>query len=207
MAINSIYNPHVITVCPDTKLKEVARIMAAECVGCVVVVEDKLQNQKPMGIITDRDIVTKVVVAGKDIESIAAQDIMGECLVTLKEEDGINDAIRIMQQGGIRRIPVVNENGHLSGIVTADDLLVILADELNGLADMVLGQVPENSKNRECGLKKSERRGSDKDGVTRMESEGGGGTAIKSEEMREQFSRAKSPGFENRAEEIAAMDI
>jgi len=123
----------VVTVAEDTQVLELARLMDKEHVGSVVVVKD----QCPIGILTDRDIVLKVVAAERNPGELEAKDIMSGNLVTVGIDDDPLDATRIMRDQGLRRLPVVDAQGALLGLVTFDDLLLLLAGEIWNLAGAV----------------------------------------------------------------------
>jgi CBS domain-containing protein len=82
-----------------------------------------------VGVLTDRDIVTAVVAAGIDPDTLTVGDVMTADPVTAREEDSLIDLMRTMRAQGVRRVPVVGAQGDLVGIATLDDVLVILAEE------------------------------------------------------------------------------
>ena len=86
-----------------------------------------------MGIITDRDLLRRVIAAGRDAESTPASEVMTEPLLTVEPADSLEELVKVMSQRGIRRVPVVHKE-KLEGIVSLDDLLAQLADELDDLA-------------------------------------------------------------------------
>lgn len=91
-----------------------------------------------MGIVTDRDIVVGVVAMNLDPADLTVGDIMNEDLATIPEDYDVSDTTRTMRQHGVRRMPVVNAQGALTGIVSLDDLLPLVAQELTGLAKLLL---------------------------------------------------------------------
>jgi CBS domain-containing protein len=118
-------------------VSELARLMGREHVGCVVLVDDN----HPVGIVTDRDIVLKVVAAERDPGKIEARDIMTRDLVTVNIDADPLDATRIMRDRGLRRLPVVDAQGALLGILTFDDLFLLLASEMWNLSGAVEKEV------------------------------------------------------------------
>ena len=88
----------------------------------------------PVGIVTDRDIVVELIAGKVDLNSVTTGDVMNPELITAKEKEGIWDTLQRMRSRGIRRLPVINEDGGLEGILTVDDLIELLADELDLLA-------------------------------------------------------------------------
>ncbi len=121
---------------PRATLREAALEMRNRHVGALVVVERAASGRRPVGIVTDRDIVVAVLaVPGARPEGIRVLDVMPPRLFTAREDDGVFDALQTMRESGVRRLPVIAADGALRGIVTADDLLRVLADELAGLAE------------------------------------------------------------------------
>lgn len=137
MSLERICISEVVTVAETTTVSEFARLMAKEHVGCVVVVKDS----RPVGMLTDRDLVLKVIATDGNPRELAAGDIMSADLVTASIDDDPLDATRIMRDRGLRRLPVVDAQGLLLGIVTFDDLIVLLAGEIGNLAAAVENEV------------------------------------------------------------------
>lgn len=137
MPISEICNREVVVVqCNDTIL-EAARLMRQHHVGDVLVVEDRGGVRTPVGIVTDRDLVVEIMAPELDQMVITVGDIMAPDLVTVKENTGVFEAIQYMRAKGVRRLPVVDGSGGLVGILTLDDLLELLAEELLALAKLV----------------------------------------------------------------------
>lgn len=109
-----------------------ARRMRDFRVGCVVVVRDA----RPVGILTDRDLAIRVVAEGRDPESTPVSEIVTYEAATVQRDAGIETAVRLMSDRGVRRLPIVTEDGKVTGIVTADDLTVMLTTMLG---DMGIG--------------------------------------------------------------------
>jgi CBS domain-containing protein len=111
-----------------------ALLMRKHHVGDVVVVDEPDGEKTPIGIITDRDIVVSVIALGLDPAGLEVCDIMSDDLLTAGEHDDPHQTIERMRLRGIRRVPVVADNGALAGIVSADDLLAFLAEEMEELS-------------------------------------------------------------------------
>lgn len=111
-------------------LGEAARLMREHHVGCLVVVDEVDGLRKVVGVMTDRDIVVAVVARGVAPETLRVGDVMSADPVSAREEDSLIDLMRTMRAKGVRRVPVVGERGELVGIVTLDDVLAVLAEEL-----------------------------------------------------------------------------
>ncbi len=137
MAIGEICTREVVIAQRDISVKAAAQLMREYHVGCVVLVEERGGKRRPVGLLTDRDIVVAVTALGLDPEPIRAGDVASPELVELREDAGVADAVAAMRQKGVRRLPVVDADGALVGIVAADDILELLAEEMQGLAAMV----------------------------------------------------------------------
>ena len=114
----------------QTPLNGAARLMRENHVGCLVVVDEVGGKRIVVGVLTDRDIVTAVVAADLDPSTLQVEDVMSTDLVTAREDDSLIDLMRSMRRKGVRRVPVVGEQDELMGVVTLDDVLDILAQEL-----------------------------------------------------------------------------
>lgn len=137
MAVRDLSTQQVVTVQRETTVAECAQIMRAQHVGTVIVVEDKGRRHKPIGIVTDRDIVVEAVSVGLDPKALTAGDVMSSPLATVRETDDILDALAAMRERGVRRLPVVNEDGALAGIVAVDNLLEALAEQLDSIVRVI----------------------------------------------------------------------
>lgn len=140
MAIGEFCNREVIIASKNSTIKELTKLMRQHHVGDVVIVEDKAGHNIPVGIVTDRDIVLELVAEDVDLNACMAGDIMSFELVTVKESDGIWETLQQMRSKGIRRIPVVNEQNALVGIISADDLLELITEEMSDLVKIISRQ-------------------------------------------------------------------
>ncbi|HEU0283168.1 MAG TPA: CBS domain-containing protein [Gallionella sp.] len=137
MPVGEICNREVVIVQSDQSTLEAARLMRQHHVGDVVVVEDRGGVRVPVGIVTDRDLVVEIAAPELNQTAITVGDIMVSGLATAKENTGVFEAIQYMRAKGVRRLPVVDDNGGLVGILTLDDLLELLAEEFLSLAKLV----------------------------------------------------------------------
>ncbi len=138
MPVSEICNRETIIVRRDDTAMETARLMRQHHVGDVVVVEYSDDGTRiPVGIVTDRDLVVEIVATGLDPATITAGDIMAPGLVSVKENTGIFETIQYMRAKGVRRLPVVDQNSTLVGIITLDDLMELLSEEFLALAKLV----------------------------------------------------------------------
>ncbi len=120
-----------------TSVVAAAQLMREDHVGSLVVVEDANGSRQVRGLITDRDIVMSVVAMGLDPEPLCLEDVMSDQLVTADETDTLMDLMQAMREHGVRRVPVVGQGQELMGIVTLDDVLKILAHEMNLLVGSI----------------------------------------------------------------------
>ena len=148
MAIGEICNREVVVVRAGTSVAGAARLMREHHVGDVVVVHENGGRNEPVGIVTDRDLVVEVMAEGLDPATLTVGEIMGRTLATVKEDTGVFEAIRYMRDSGVRRMPVVDECGGLAGIVSLDDLLELLAEEM-----MYLSRLTQTEQTKEAGTR------------------------------------------------------
>lgn len=106
---------------PDTKLEDVAKQMVEHDCGCLPVVDD-LDSKRPVGVITDRDIVCRAVATGKDARTLTARECMTTPAVTIRDDSEIDDCCELMEAKQVRRVPVVDESGQCCGIVAQADI-------------------------------------------------------------------------------------
>lgn len=134
--VRDVANRDVVTVKPTTTLAECATLMRADHVGSVVVVDTGRMDGKPVGVVTDRDIVLEAVAQSLDPNALTAGDVMSVPVGVVREDDDVVDALARMREHGVRRLPVVAPNGALAGIVALDDLLATLSQQLADIADV-----------------------------------------------------------------------
>jgi CBS domain-containing protein len=134
MRIADICTRNVVHVDTDTSVRDAAEAMRKHHVGTLVVVEQPNGERLPIGIITDRDIVISVVAAGVDASTLTVGDVMTPKPATCTETQELFDAVQTMRANGVRRLPVVNRQGGLIGMVAADDVFSALGTHLSELA-------------------------------------------------------------------------
>jgi len=137
MSIGEICNRKVVVMQREETIAEAAKLMRDQHVGSVLIVDEQDGKRVPVGIVTDRDLVVEVIAPELDADAITVGDIMMTGFAVVKEETGVFEAIQYMRIKGIRRLPVVDAEERLIGIVTLDDLLILLAEELDALAKLV----------------------------------------------------------------------
>jgi CBS domain-containing protein len=130
MKLNDMFIRSVVTARPEETLAAVARRMQEHNVGTVVVVED----QRPVGILTDRDLALALGARGVSPQA-AAQEVMTRHVLAVPEDTGIFTATKCVQARKVRRLPIVDRQDRLVGMVSLDDLLRCLARELYNLVE------------------------------------------------------------------------
>jgi len=98
-----------------------AQLMKSEDVGPIPILDDE-ESRLLAGVLTDRDIVLKVVVTDRDPNNTLVSEIMTTDVVTCRVNDDTHQAVRLMEEHQVRRIPIVNDNGQLAGIVSQADI-------------------------------------------------------------------------------------
>ena len=134
MRIGDICTVQTVFCTRDETIQGAALLMRKHHVGDLVIVEQLEGERVPIGILTDRDIVVSVIALGLDPTSLLVGDVMSDDLLTTTEDDDVYETIERMRFRGIRRVPVINSKGGLIGIVSVDDLLEFLAEEMGELS-------------------------------------------------------------------------
>lgn len=134
MPVGEICNREVVVAERTTTIVEAARIMRRYHVGDLVVVDEDQGRRVPVGMVTDRDLVVEVIAREQPFASCTVSAIMSATVVCVPETAGVIETIQLMRSHGVRRVPVVDAGGALVGILAADDLLDLLAEELSALA-------------------------------------------------------------------------
>jgi len=117
-----------------------AQLMKSEDVGPIPIVEDK-EEMKLTGIVTDRDLAIKVVAEARDPKTTPVEEVMSEGLVTCRENDDVQSVVQLMEENQLRRIPVVDKNDHLKGIIAQADVATRLGS--THVAGKVVQQVSQ----------------------------------------------------------------
>lgn len=140
MKAGDICNQHVVTVSPEESIRAAAELMRQHHVGDVVVVERSGGDLAPLGILTDRDIVVEVVAENVGLDEVTVRDTMTDQLITANEDDDLLATLVKMREKGVRRLPVVDSKGQLVGILTADDVIGLVARELAEVWALIVRQ-------------------------------------------------------------------
>lgn len=136
MEVGAIMSKRVAAVGPRDTLVKVARLMKEEDVGCVLVLDE---HRKPVGIVTDRDVIVRGLAVGRNPETEAVEAVMTKSPFSTRASEPVMLAARRMADLLVRRLPVVDEEGRAIGLVSVDDLLTILITELSNAATAIVG--------------------------------------------------------------------
>lgn len=128
----------VVTADPETTAADLASRMAEEGVGSIVIVDDG----RPTGIVTDRDLTLEVLAAEEDPSSVTAADVGSEDVVTVEESAGIFDVLSRMEESEVRRVPAVDEDGQVTALVTYDDFVALFGREVGKLGRVAEAESP-----------------------------------------------------------------
>lgn len=138
MSIKSICRKEFVSISPDATVKDAAGVMASKNVGSIIIVKDG----SPVGIITDRDIVVRVVNKGLDSSSLKVQDVMTIDPICLNENVGLFEALETVKEKGVRRYPVIDDKGKIVGIISLDDIIYLIGKEMCDITQILLKSVP-----------------------------------------------------------------
>ena len=130
MSLDRFKAPLATVGTADT-VEAAARVMRDRGVGCLVVTRDR----HPIGIVTDRDLVVRVMAEGIDPAQARVGDFVTFDPITASLDEGIETVVQRMRKHGVRRVPIVDASGEAVGIVTADDLLVLLGGEIAAVCE------------------------------------------------------------------------
>lgn len=129
-------NKNVVTAKPNVTIKEASNVMSTLHIGSLVIVED----DKLIGIITGSDIL-KSVAEGRDPDKTYVSDIMSKNVITIESEKKVEDAVRLMMENKIKKLPVVDDK-KLVGIITASDIMVVEPKLIESIANLVSIKLP-----------------------------------------------------------------
>jgi CBS domain-containing protein len=118
MKVKDAMHPGVTWVDPNTPIAELARRMRDEDIGSIPIGE----NDRLVGMVTDRDIAIKAVADGRDVDSMTARDVMSSPILYCRTEQDLDDAARLMENHQVRRLPVINENKRMVGMLSLGDI-------------------------------------------------------------------------------------
>jgi CBS domain-containing protein len=136
MSISEFCTHNVVCATRDTTALEAARLMRHHHVGDVVIVDESDGVRRPIGIVTDRDLVVEVMAGGVDAGAVKIGELVLRSPVIIEDSASYAETVRLMAVNGVRRMPVVGPGGALLGIITLDDMLRQLTSPLAALADL-----------------------------------------------------------------------
>lgn len=134
MKVSELMTKNPACATPDMELNKVAKIMAKENIGSVPVVENK-DSKKVIGMVTDRDIATRAVAQDKNPLQMTAREVMSKPVFTVKQDEDVREVAKLMQEHMVRRVPVVDQNGMVCGMVAQADIALNTGDKTT--ADVV----------------------------------------------------------------------
>lgn len=140
MPVGDLGPDDVVTASKDSELREITEMLESENVGAVVITE----GESPVGIVTDRDAALEIH-QSDDVASVSVEEVMTDDPETIQEDEEAIEISRAINEHNIRRFPVVDEDGTLTGIVTLDDLVATIGEQLDDVAETIESQSPEYS--------------------------------------------------------------
>ena len=144
MPVTKLLQRPVVTLPPEASCMQAARRMDAEGANAVVVVVEG----RPLGIVTARDLAVRVMAQGLGAGDVRLRDVMSGTPIYLSERRGLDEFIGTMREMAVRRMMVVDADGRLVGLLSLDDLLLLLADQLGALATVVRRSAPAPNRPR-----------------------------------------------------------
>jgi len=128
MKVKDVMHRGVTWVEPTISIREIARRMRDDDIGSVPIGE----NDRLVGIVTDRDIICRGVANGADCNALTARDVMSKPIIYCRADDNLELAIRIMEKNKIRRLPVIDKNKRLVGMLALGDISEIVGQDAAG---------------------------------------------------------------------------
>jgi CBS domain-containing protein len=140
MIVGEVCTREVVFIDRDASILEAARLMRQHHVGDVIVADDRHGEWVPVGILTDRDIVVELLAREVDLNAVSIGDVMSLDLLTAEEDADLTETIKTMRSRGVRRVPVLNRGGGLVGILAADDLIELIAEQLSDVVGLIAAE-------------------------------------------------------------------
>jgi CBS domain-containing protein len=148
MNAGELCNRQVITANRDTNVSEAAQLMRDKHVGSLIIVEERDNHMEPVGILTDRDIVIEVLAEKVDPEAVTVGDIMTRAVLKVCEQDSVLETAQRMRARGVRRVPVITNQGELAGVLAQDDILKLVSEELSLLVEVTTREAEQEARKR-----------------------------------------------------------
>lgn len=137
MKVGEACSRRAIVAYTDEPIRTAAQLMRQHHVGDVIIVEDRQQGRVPVGIVTDRDLVIQILQVGVDPDVFVLGDLMTRQLLTAREDEDLESCLHRMHERGVRRVPVLNDEGALVGVLAFDDVIELLAEEMSELSGLL----------------------------------------------------------------------
>lgn len=141
MTVGRICSRSVDWASPDESVQVAAQRMHSRKVGTLVILNPA---RHPLGLVTDRDLTVRVLGEGRDAATTSVADVMTPAVKTVREDCPIELALEIMRKGTFRRLPVVNEQNQLVGLLSIDDILDLLSEEFRSIGRLLMGESPQS---------------------------------------------------------------
>lgn len=148
MTAGTYCNREVIVVEQDESVRAAVVLMRQHHVGDVVVIERQAGQPIPRGILTDRDIVLELLAEDVELDAVRIGDVMSEQVITVGADASLMETIKLMREKGVRRVPVVDYKGMLVGILSVDDVLEIIAEQMTNLVGLIRREQTRESRLR-----------------------------------------------------------
>jgi CBS domain-containing protein len=148
MSAGEYCNRDIVVVERTESVRSAINLMRKNHVGDIVVVETLSNVRTPLGILTDRDIVIEIQAEDVDPDTVNVDDVMSYNLATINTEISLLDTIKLMRVKGVRRLPVVNDEGELQGLLTVDDLLELVVEQLTDIVGLVSNEITNEIRSR-----------------------------------------------------------
>jgi CBS domain-containing protein len=139
MCVERICQRDVDTARSDENAFQAAERMHQRTVGALVVVDSA---EVPIGIVTDRDLTVRVIAAGRDGYTTSVGQVMTPAPKTVSEAASLESVLLLMQEFAFRRLPVINDRGQLVGIITLDDILILLSEGMSLVGSVLKQETP-----------------------------------------------------------------
>lgn len=147
MAVGSICTHNPINVDAGVDVAAAARVMRENKIGYLIVT-DRATGRAPVGVVTDRDIVVKIIAKDVDAHALTVGDVMTREPLVATEDDGISETLQRMRKLGIRRVPVVDARGQLAGVLSIDDAIDHLVSQLSAVAKAAHNEAQPKQRSR-----------------------------------------------------------
>lgn len=135
--IGSICRHRIVSVDAASSLVQAAGLMREHHVGTLVITTPTSEGPRVSGIVTDRDLVIDALARDLDSSAVTIGDLASQAIASIGEDDDLSDALAVMQDSGVRRLLVTNDEQQLTGIVSLDDLMGAYASQMDGLAQVI----------------------------------------------------------------------